>query len=191
MSKKLDVIGEYQSEYKGQQITVHKLKMKDRKALPNAARRIYNCPNCSSLVRLNSSGIQECSGDRLRTWELEFAKYHALSNENKVEYIKNISSDSKFLELYDRWAYAFTTNQPEEFTCGYTNKIYLPIASNRVNLPDPIFMKIIESKLGRKLELAEILGEDELWLYGGMVLQKYRKGAKKVRVPIVTLPDDV
>lgn len=186
-----DIIGEYQAEYNGQKVTVHKFRQKEKRTNFNPARRVTLCPNCLSVLRTDAVGVAECSGDRLKIWETEFLKFHGLTDENKALYIKNLSSDNRFLELYDIWAYSYVNQKPEEFTCGYTNKIFLPIATNRVSLPDPLFIKYLEHRLGRPLKECEIAGDEDLWWYSGMLIHKYKKGARKVKIPIIWLPDDV
>ena len=191
MSKKRnDVIGEYDLNYNGQTVKVKKLKPKDRKAAKHARRAVVSCPNCLSSIRVNDVGVWECTGDRLQTWVAEFSKYNSLSNEKKIEYIKGVSADSQFLELYDRWVYSVTVNNPDEFNCGYTNKMFLPISTVKVRLADPIFVKHLEKKLGRKLTEEELRGEHELWFYNGMYLKKFKKGAKRVRIPHIVLPGE-
>lgn len=188
--KRSDIIGEYELNYNGQNVKVTRHKAKDRKATHNARRAVVSCPHCLSTIRINEVGVWECTGDKLKSWEAEFLKFHGLNNEKKVEYIKGVSADSQFLELYDRWAYAYTTNNPKEFNCGYTNKMFLPISTVKVRLADPIFVKHLERKIGRKLTEEELRGEHELWYYNGMYLKKFKKGAKRVRIPHIILPGE-
>lgn len=190
MSKK-DIIAEFDIVYNGQTVTVKKFKPKEKRTNYNGARRVSVCPICMSLLKVNAAGLWECTGDRLKIWETEFEKYSAMSDLDKIDYLKNMSVDNMFLELYDKWAYAKAENKPEEYNCGYTNKIVLPIGTNRVKIPDPVRVKFIETSLKRKLTEEELYGEDELWIFRGQVSKNYKKGSKKVTISIITLPDDV
>lgn len=190
MNKK-DIISQYDIEYNGQIVKVTKLKPKDRKGAPNAARRISSCPSCLSVLKINAQGLWECTGDRLQLWDLEFARFDQLDDQAKALYIKNVSIDSRFLELYDKWVYAKKENKPEEFNCGYTNKIILPIGSGKTRIPDPIVTKRLETSLKRKLTEEEMYGEVDLWIKNRQVSLDYKRGARRVKIPIITLPDDV
>jgi hypothetical protein len=190
MKNKKNVIAEYEAEVNGQKVTVHKLKPKERKVSNNARSNDTTCPNCLSKLSLNDSGIKFCTGDKLQFWEKEFIKYEKLSDEKKAEYLVNISEDSDFLNLYDRWAYAQKDENKEPFTCGYTNKIFFPIPSSNITIPDPIKVLKVERKLGRKLTEEELYGESDLWEYKGMILKEYRQGSKKVKIPLVRFPED-
>jgi hypothetical protein len=190
MSKKKNVIAEYQTEVSGQSVTVHKYKSKDKKAVSYGRPNPVNCPYCLSHLVTDSSGIQQCSGDRLLFWEKEFSKYHIMNDSQKVSYIKTISEESQFFELYDRWAFAQIPESEEKFNCGYTNKIFFPMPSGNVSIPDPVKVSYIEKKIGRRLIEDELYGEAELWQYGGQILKEYRKGARKVKIAIIRFPED-
>lgn len=182
MSSKLDV------EHDG--VKIKKLKPKGKKRGRNDRSNSLSCPNCLSKLKTNSIGLLECTGDRLMIWDKEFHRFHKLSPENKVEFLKNVSSNSTFQDLFDRWVYALENDKPEEFECGYTNTLFPPNGNVKVRIPDPIFCKRLEQKLGRKLTEEEILGESPLYFYRGMVYTEWRKRAKTVRIPFIILPDE-
>jgi ribosomal protein L37AE/L43A len=191
MKKEKNLIAEYTTEYQGQTVKIKKFKTKNKKSRQNVRRNVFNCPNCLSSVKIDELGIWECTGDKLKIWEEEFNKFYHLPKDKKDKYIKTIISDSRFLDLYDKWVYSYENNKSEEFTCGYTNKIFLPIVTVKCVIPDPIYTKFIESRINRKLTLEEISGEDELWIYKGSVYKKYRKGANKIRIPFIRFPEDI
>jgi len=189
--KKNKILETIESEYKGQKITVKVLKPKEHRVVRSTKRKITSCPNCMSNLILDEVGLWKCTGDKLKVWEVEFYRYHRAKDKLKVEILTNFSDSGMFLELYDRWAYSQVENEPEEYNCGYTNKTYPPVNHVKVSIPDPIFCGRIEKKLGRKLTEEELLGEHELFFFGGQVLTKYRKGAKRVKIPFIIFPDDV
>ena len=193
MSKKKtkNILKTYKSDYKGQDIVVTQYKPKEKRTNFNATRHLSACPNCLSSIHIDKGGAWYCTGDRLKVWETEFERYHLLDNPSKAEFIKNISIDTRFFELYDRWVYAKEENKPEEYNCGYTNKIFLPIASNETIIPDPLKVINVEKSLGRPLTEKELDGETELWLYKGRISDKYRKGSKKIRIEYISFPQDV
>lgn len=191
MSKTMNnVISETEIDLDGSKVKVKKLKAKAKKRGRNDRTNSLSCPNCLSKLITNSIGVLECTGDRLKFWEKEFEKYHKLTPENKIEYLKNVSSDGNFQELYDRWVYAQNQNAPEEFGCGYTNTLFPPMGNVKVRIPDPIFIKRLEYKLGRALTEEELIGESPLFFYQGRVLTEWRKRAKEIRIPYVILPDE-
>lgn len=189
MKKYRNEIAEYNDVYEGQQVTVHKIKAKDKKVINNTRSNFSNCPNCLSKMILDENGLQKCSGDRLVTWELEFDKFNALDKSAQGEYLKNISFNSTFMELYDRWVYA-KSNPDDPFSCGFTNHIFFPIPSCTVIIPDPAQVSRIEKKLGRKLTEEEVLGEKELFEFQGSIFEKYRKGARTVKISMLRFPED-
>lgn len=185
------VVSQSQIEIDGQKVTLKKLKPKDKKReFYDTRHSITTCPNCLSRMTLNELGTWECSGDRLRTWESEFVKYRGMDKVKKLKYITDLSNSSRFLELYDRWEYALNSNGKEAFGCGYTNILFPLNGSVQVRIPDPIFTKIIEQKIGRKLTEEELYEEQEIFFYAGRVLTKYREGAKVIRIPWVVLPTE-
>ncbi len=171
-------------------VKIKKLKPKNKKRGRNARTNNLSCPNCLSKLKTNAYGLLQCTGDKLKVWEKEFEKFSKLNNEKKVEYLKNVSASGNFEELYDRWVYALQSDPPEEFECGFTNILFPPNGNVKVRIPDPIFCKKIEMKLGRPLTLEEILGEQPLYFYQGQVLTEWRKRAKQIRIPFVILPDE-
>lgn len=182
MSSKLDV------NHEG--VKIKKLKPKGTKRGRNDRSNSLSCPNCLSKLTTNSYGVLECTGNRLKIWEKEFARFYKLNPEEKVEFLKNVSSNGTFQELYDRWVYASENDKPSEFECGYTNTVFPPNGNVKVRIPDPIFCKRLEKKLGRKLTEEEIMGESPLYFYRGMVLIESRKRAKEIRIPFIILPDE-
>lgn len=187
--KKKNIITEYEIEYEGQKVIVHKYKTKDKKTINNIRGNFINCPNCLSKMIVDNSGIQKCSGDRLGIWDSEFTKFDKLAEVYKIEYIKTLANDSMFFELYDRWNYA-KNNQEETFDCGYSNKIFFPIASCSIIIPDPAQVVRIERKLGRKLTEEEIFGEKELFSYKGSIFEEYRDGARTIKISLLRFPED-
>lgn len=191
MKKIRNVISEKTIEYNGQQVTVKQIKPKDKKReFYDTRHSVTTCPNCLSRMILNAAGTWECSGDRLRVWESEFVKYRNMDKEKKLKYITDLSNSSRFLELFDRWEYAYNSNGKEVFGCGYTNILFPLNGSVQVRIPDPCFTKILEQKLGRPLKEEELYEEEELFFYAGRVLTKYREGAKVIRIPWVILPTE-
>jgi len=189
VSKK-NVIAEYQTEVEGQSVTVHKYKPKEKKAVSYGRPNSINCPYCLSHLANDSAGLQQCSGDKLEFWEKEFSKFSKMNDHQKREYVVTISEESQFFELYDRWTYAQNPEHEEKFNCGYTNKIFFPMPSGNVTIPDPMRIAHIEKRLGRALTEEEIYGEEELWQMGKMVLKEYKKGARKVKIPLLRFPED-
>lgn len=178
-------------EINGQQITLKKLKPKEKKRESYDIRNsVTTCPNCMSRMTLDEVGTWQCSGNRLKHWESEFVKYRRMNNDDKAKYLGNLSNTSRFLELYDRWEYALNSDGKDTFGCGYTNVLFPLNGSVQVRIPDPLFTKIIENKLGRPLTEEELYEEQEIYFYQGRVLTKYREGAKVIRIPWVVLPTE-
>jgi hypothetical protein len=187
--KNRNVIAEYETEVDGQKVIVQKFKAKDKKVINNTRSNFISCPNCLSKLTLDEGGLQKCSGDRLVIWEKEFSQYSLLPKEKQLEYLKKISFNSMFMELYDRWSYS-KIDSDDSFSCGFTNKIFLPIASCSVIIPDPAQVKRIEKKLGRKLTEEEIFGEKELFSHRGGIFEEYRDGARTVKITLLRFPED-
>lgn len=175
----------------GKSFTVKQLKPKAKKKDIYVARNTTtSCPNCLSTMKLNSLGLFECSGDKLRVWEPDFAKFKNMTAEQKSKFLADLSSSGRFVELFDRWDYALSTEGKEEFNCGYTNILFPLTGTAQVRIPDPLFTKKLEQKLGRPLTEEEIYGETELWSYQGAILTSWRKNAKPIRIPFVILPNE-
>jgi hypothetical protein len=187
---KNNIIAEYQDNIEGISVTVHKIKTKDKKAVSYGRPSTINCPYCLSKLITDKSGLQQCSGDRLEFWDKEFYSFFKMNDYQKKNYIKNITEESQFFELYDKWVYTQNPESNEKFSCGYTNKIFFPIPSANVTVPDPIRMSYIEKKLGRPLTEEEIYGESELWQFGGSILKEYRKGCRRIKIPLIRFPED-
>lgn len=189
MKKSKNIISQYEDEYNGEKIIVRKLKSKSKKVVNNVRTNLSNCPNCLSKLIFDEAGLHKCSGSRLTIWEKEFSNFHNLKDVQKIEYLKNVSLDSIFLELYDRWSYSLV-NPEDKFDCGFTNKIYFPIPSCSVTIPDPAQISRIEKKLGRKLTEDEIFGEKELFEHRGSIFEEYRKGAKTISITLIRFPEE-
>lgn len=183
-------INEYTTEVDGQEVTIKVVKPKEKVKKLLRKRETAICPECGSKLLINNVGAWECSGNMLKIWETTFNKYHAADDEKKVKILATISDVGKFEELYWRWAASIEEDGPE-FNCGYTNRLYPPIASNKSRLPDPIFVKRIERQIGRPLTEEELIGEESIWYYRGQYFVKFKEGASRVKIPVVTLPDDV
>ena len=190
MKKKKNLLKQYKSTYNNQDITVNVIKPKDKKEVNNARSNTLTCPNCLSKMTLDSNGNQQCSGSQLKIWESEFSRFQNLGEEKKAIYLKDISYDSMFLELYDKWAYSVLTNNPDEFNCGYSNKIFLPVPSCQVTIPDPIQLSIIEKNVGRALTEEEIFGEKELYYNQGIVTEEFTSTSKKLKIRLIRFPED-
>jgi hypothetical protein len=185
-----NIIAEYQDQIKGQAVTIQKVKPKDKKVVSYGRPNTVNCPYCLSHLTTDGAGVQQCSGDKLEFWNKEFTKFNDLNEHFKKKYIETISEESQFFELYDRWVCAQVPESEEKFNCGYTNKIFFPMPSGNVTIPDPVRVVNIEKKLGRLLTEEELYGESELWQYGGSVFKEYRKGARKVKIALIRFPGD-
>jgi len=168
---------------------IKKLKAKQRKEMNNAARFGNSCPNCLSSLVTNKLGILECSGNRLRIWENEFLKYNKLSEKEKKLYLIGISYSSLFLDLLEKWNVVDEHGRRVSFNCGYTNKLCNPVSRFRTSVPDPIAVRIIEKNLKRELTEEEKRGEVDIWYIGGIYTNKYKKGAKKIKITNIVFPD--
>lgn len=189
-NSKKNVIAEYEIEYNGQKVKVHKFKAKDRKALNYARPSLGACPNCLSRIGVNASGVQYCTGNKLKFWENEFIKFNTMDDKAKVEYLSNITEESQFLELYDRFNTQLAAEVKEDFNCGYINKIFFPVPSGNVTIPDPVKVSNLEKKLKRRLTEEELFGESELWECSGAIGKEYKKGAKRIRIALIKFPQD-
>ena len=190
MKKKKNLLKQYKSTYNGQEITVDVLKPSIKKEINISRSNTLICANCLSKLTLDINGNQQCSGNQLKIWEIEFQKLSSLDNAGKAAYLKNISYDSMFLELYDKWAYSIATNAPAEFNCGYTNKIFIPMPNCQTTIPDPIQMTIIEKNIGRKLTEEEVFGEKELYYTQGIVTDSFTNTSKKLKIRLIRFPED-
>lgn len=190
MKPKKNLIEETTTEYNSEKVTLKRFKAKEKRRTRNARSTTTTCPNCLSTLKLSKQETWECTGDRLKLWEEQFIFYSKMTTEEKVKYITGLSHYSKFLELHDKWIYATENDLPDEFNCGYTNIIYPPNGTTQVKIPDPLVVKRIEKKLGRKLTEEELLGESDLYWYGGQVLTEWRKRATPIKIPFVILPSE-
>jgi hypothetical protein len=190
MKKNKNLLKEFQTEYNGETITVKKFKIFKNKPSNNGKNKKLLCPNCASFLKADSLGHLKCTGNKLEFWEKEFIRFDKMDNNAKIKYITNISNYSNFMELYDKWKFSVVNNLPEEFNCGFVNDIYPPNGNIQIKIPDPLVVKRLEKKLGRKLTEEELLGESELWAYGGRVLTHWRRKAKQIRIPFIVLPSE-
>ena len=172
------------------EVTVNVMAPKPRKEKKYAVRSTSTCPYCKSKLILNDLGAWECTGEKLKIWENDFYKYKRAKEKGKEEILARFSNTSRFLELYDRWAYDIIEKGEPTYDCGYTNEIYPLMAECQEKIPDPLVVKKIEQKLGRKMTERELLGEQDLYWYGGQVLTEWRKKAKLVKVPWIVLPSE-
>jgi len=177
-----------QTIYQGVKIT--KLKPKKKRAPRNARRINTTCPYCLSTLKVNDVGTYECTADRLKIWETEFIKFNKMSDKEKVDYLYKFSYPDKFEELYQRWNFTDDKGNRINYDCGYTNKLFNPISRFRTTMPDPALTKTIEESLGRKLTDEELMGEVEIYRKGNSYFSDWKKGRNKVRIPILTFPDD-
>lgn len=189
MSKK--IVKTRKETINGEQVTVKIIEPKQRKVSRYVDRSTTDCPYCKSTLVLNSYGKWECTGDKLKIWANDFYKYYRATEKEREHILSKFSNVSRFLELYDRWAYDIITEGEATYDCGYTNEIFPLIATCQEKIPDPLVTKRIEKKLGRKLTLEELLGEHELYAYGGRILTEWRKNAKQIRIPWIILPAEV
>ncbi len=177
-------------EIEGQKVPLKKFKAKKNRRIKNARSTITVCPSCLSTMKLNAHGAWECSADKLEIWEKDFVAFSNLGDKEKGEYLQGLSNYSRFIELFDKWKYAIESDQPAEFNCGYTNIVFPMTGTASVRIPDPIVVKRLELKLGRHLTEEELIGESELWSYGGKVLTEWRKKARQIRIPYIVLPSE-
>lgn len=166
-----------------------KLKSKKKKEIRQLKKEPTICPYCLSLLRTNEVKVLECTGDKLRIWEVEFLKFNKLSQDQKNKYLIGIINRDMFIDLYEKWSQVDEKGQRPNFTCGYSNRIFNPISRYRLSLPDPLLIKAIERSLGRELTEEEKFNEKELWQYQGRYSDRYKKGANKVRIPQVVFPE--
>ena len=189
MSKKKP-LKTYSENIDGENVEVKVYKPKRDVKKTNRSKTTSICPECGSTLKVGEFGVWECQGDQLEHWHREFVKFTAANDERKAEILKSISDMGKFLDLYSRWQNAQELAD-YEFDCGYTNRIHSPNARTRNTIPDPIQVKRIERQLGRKLSEEELYNEDEIWQIGGRFLKFYKKGAKRVKIKRVAIPEDV
>jgi len=185
------VISTFTIVIEGKEITSKKFEFKKNKK--NSYKSINSgssCPNCFSKLKVDSEGHLYCTGDRLIYWESEFISYKNMNDKQKIKYLDGLGNNSRFLELYQGWECALNSNGEEIFTCGYTNKIFPLLGNADVRIPDPLFVKTIESKLGRKLTEEELHEEQLIYFYAGNVYDKFKEGAKVLRIPWVIIPKE-
>lgn len=172
------------------EIKVTKLKAKNKRKTQSKKKRVHNtCPYCLSKLVKNEVGSLDCSGDKLRIWETEFLKFVKLTEDDKIVFLRKLTNDSMFLELFERWERSKKNNSPKDFSCTYSNKLFNPITKIRTSMADPIMVAKIERSLGRKLTEEEINGEVEIWREGNSFFSDYKKGRVKVRIPKLIFPD--
>jgi hypothetical protein len=190
MKRQKNLIEETSVVINGEEVNLKRFKAKSNKRGNNARSVLNFCPNCMSSMRLNKDGLFECTGDKLLLWEGDFQRFSKLEPEDKAKYIGNLSDYGRFVELYDKWLYSVQQNNPAEFNCGYSNVLYPSHGSVQIKIADPLFTKRLEEKLGRPLTEEELIGESELFMYGGRVLTTWRKRAIPIKIPWITLPSE-
>ena len=169
-----------------------KIKLKKpRKAQTNFRSVERVCPNCLSTLCLDHIGNWSCSKDKLKLWEKEFLKYSALSELKKNEYLLKISDIDQFLFLYTKWEIVDETGNRPNFDCDYSSKLFRPVSTSTIIIPDPIEVKRIEKSLGRILTEEERCGEKPLWVEGNKYYKSFKKGRKKAIIQSIHYPDDL
>lgn len=189
--KKKTLVKQYKDNLDGQDVTVNQFKLKEKKGKSYGRIVSTTCPCCGSKLELNKDELWYCAGDKLKFWESEFTKYQELNEADKVIYLQNISSDSQFFELYDKWKFSKDVDKLEEFNCGYSNNIFLPIANTRTIIPDPMVVKTLEIRLKRSLTEEELRNEGQLYYRFKKVSDKWFKGSKPFVIPYFVLPDEL
>ena len=174
----------------GKTVKVTKLKPKRNRSKKYARHTVTSCPNCLSTLKLNEVGVWDCTGDRLQIWVSEFEKFDRSTESQKKEYLLNLSESNRFLDLYSKWKFQDESGNRPNFNCGYTNEVYPPMSKIKTRIPDPAFCKSLERRLGRELTEEEKANEVEIWEWQGIVSTEKRAGAKKIRIPWITLPED-
>lgn len=189
--KNKNIINQYKDTYGTDIVTINVFKPKEKIKAVSHARDIYSsCPNCGSKLVINVMGAWECTSDKLDYWLEQFKKFMQYTPEQQVTYISKLTIDSNFLDLYDKWLTANTDNRPQDFNCGYTNNITLPIGSNRIIIPDPMFCKFLEIRLKRPLTEEELRNEATLYIRRGKIKTKWFLGSRAVVIPYIVLPDE-
>lgn len=189
--KKRNLVKQYKENWNGKDVTVNQFKPKEKKGKSYGRSVTTTCPCCGSKLQLNQDELWYCTRDKLKFWESEFDKYTAMNDAEKVQYLSNISSDSQFFELFDKWKYSKETGNSEEFNCGYSNNIFLPIANTRTIIPDPLVVKLLEQKLDRPLTEEELRNEGQLYFKFKKISDKWFKGCKPFIIPYVVIPDEI
>jgi hypothetical protein len=171
-------------------VKVTKLKSYKARSKKNASPFSRNCGHCLSPLIIDSSGLQQCSGTRLQLWHNDFITYQRLNDVQKVAFLKTISEIDRFEELFQRWNYIDEQGNRSNFTCDYTNNLFLPIAKLKTTMPDPIVVSRIERSIGRKLTDLELSGDDVIYKKGNSFFLNFRKDRTIARIPVVTFPDE-
>jgi hypothetical protein len=183
------IINTYKEIIDSKEVSIKVVDSSKKSKRKNRSRTTAICPECNSVLKLNNLGIWECTGNELLYWHQEFAKYRIKEEQEKLEFLNTVSDTGQFIDLYNKWI-----NSQElkgvTFDCGYSNRLYPSHSNSKEIIPDPVQVANIEKKLGRKLNLEELKNEQDLWVYGGQYLTKYRKGAKKVKIKYITFPDE-
>ncbi len=191
MKKHKNVIKQYAENYQGQAVTVNVFKPKEKQKEVSHARNLHSsCPNCGSKLVINVMGAWECTADKLEYWADQFKKFMQMTSEQQVEYISKLTSDSNFLDLYDKWLTAYKEDKPKDFNCGYTNNISLPIGSSKTIIADPMFCKFLETGLKRPLTEEELRNESAIYIRKKKVRDKWFLGSRAVVIPYIVLPDE-
>lgn len=129
------------------------------------------CPNCFSTLGQDAAGAIICSGDRMKAWHEQFAKFNAMDDDAKAEYLGKLDDPDRFVEL------ATSLNGHD---CGFSTKISHVAPNHSVRIPDPLAVMRLERTLQRRLSEDE-LDEEHVFQVEG----------KPYRLPFVNFPDDV
>jgi hypothetical protein len=149
------------------------------------------CPSCLSTLKLNSSGVWTCTGDRLETWAKDFLTYNQLNDKDRTAFLLTFEDPAIFLNLLDKFNFIDKDGKRSNFQCDFTNKLGSIVHSYSISIPDPILTRRIERTLGRKLTELELNGQSDVFLRQGIYTDTYSKGAKKVKITRIRFPQDV
>ncbi len=138
---------------------VRKYKTKIRRRRRNANPFNNTCPVCMSPLILNKTKRQECSGQRLNLWVNSFKQFENLDENEKSSFLDNFEHPNIFLELYKKWEYKDVNGHRTNFTCSYTGSTNNTVSRLSQLIPDPVQVKYLEDKIGRKLTNEELDGK--------------------------------
>lgn len=129
------------------------------------------CPNCFSTLSQDSAGAIICSGDRMKAWHEQFAKFNAMSEDEQTQYLSKLDDPDRFIEL------ATSLNGHD---CGFSTKISHVAPNQSIRIPDPMAVGRLERTLQRRLTEDELVEEHVFELEG-----------KSYRLPFINFPEDV
>lgn len=166
-------------------INTNSLKPKRRKVGNNVRSNDRTCPNCLSSLKVSREGIWFCSGNRLQFWEKECILYSSLKSDEKEKFLEKFSDPNKFKEMHMDY------ELEKKLSCGYSSRIFYPISSSSVEIPDPIVVGRIEKSLKRALTEEELQGNKKIWMLNGEYISYYKEDAIEVEIPTVSFPEEV